>query len=151
MVFIMTACDATTSETTYVDEPKVVEQTTSDTADVDESKDIEQTTENSDNQGVNSYQPSSTYKENGVWYEVFVRSFADGNQDGIGDLKGLTEKLDYLNDGNPNTDSDLGINGLWLMPINPSPSYHGYDVTDYYAINPDYGTMEDFDCLLYTF
>ncbi|MBO6537588.1 MAG: T9SS type A sorting domain-containing protein [Balneolaceae bacterium] len=79
-----------------------------------------------------------------VWYEIFVRSFYDSDGDGIGDFNGLTQKLDYLNDGDPNTDSDLGIGGIWLMPIHPSPSYHGYDVTDYRAIHPDYGTMDDF-------
>jgi glycosidase len=84
-----------------------------------------------------------------VFYEIFVRSFADSTtgplaNDGIGDLQGLIEKLDYLNDGNPATTSDLGITGIWLMPISPSPSYHGYDVTDYYGINPQYGTLEDF-------
>ncbi|WP_237391930.1 alpha-amylase family glycosyl hydrolase [Paenibacillus dendrobii] len=78
-----------------------------------------------------------------VYYEVFVRSFYDSNGDGIGDLKGLTEKLDYLNDGNPDTHDDLGVGGIWLMPVNPSPSYHGYDITDYRNINPDYGTLED--------
>jgi alpha-amylase len=71
-----------------------------------------------------------------VFYEVFVRSFYDSNGDGKGDLNGLTAKLDYL--------KALGISGIWLMPINPSPSYHGYDVTDYYGINPDYGTLNDF-------
>lgn len=75
-----------------------------------------------------------------VYYEVFVRSFADSNNDGIGDLNGLTDKLDYLD--------RLGVDGLWLMPIQPSPSYHGYDVTDYYGIHPDYGTMEDFKRLI---
>jgi glycosidase len=84
-----------------------------------------------------------------VFYEIFVRSFADSTtgplaNDGIGDLPGLIERLDYLNDGDPATTSDLGITGIWLMPISPSPSYHGYDVTDYYGINPQYGTMEDF-------
>jgi alpha-amylase len=79
-----------------------------------------------------------------VWYEIFVRSFYDSDGDGIGDFNGLTQKLDYLNDGDPNTDTDLGIGGIWLMPIHPSPSYHGYDVTDYRGIHPDYGTMEDF-------
>jgi alpha-amylase len=74
-----------------------------------------------------------------TWYEVFVRSFADSNGDGIGDLAGLTSKLDYLNDGNPATTADLGITGIWLMPIASSPSYHGYDVTDYMAVEPDYG------------
>ncbi len=83
-----------------------------------------------------------------VFYEVFVRSFADSDGDGIGDFNGLTQKLDYLNDGDPDTTSDLGITGIWLMPIQPSPSYHGYDVTDYTAINPEYGTLEDFQAFL---
>ncbi|CAN5862431.1 alpha-amylase family glycosyl hydrolase [soil metagenome] len=83
-----------------------------------------------------------------TFYEVFVRSFYDSNGDGIGDLNGLTRKLDYLNDGNPKTTTDLGVNALWLMPIHPSPSYHGYDVTDYYQVNPDYGTLDDFKHLL---
>ncbi|MFA5872572.1 MAG: alpha-amylase family glycosyl hydrolase [Anaerolineales bacterium] len=83
-----------------------------------------------------------------VFYEIFVRSFYDSNNDGIGDFNGLTAKLDYLNDGDPNTTTDLGVTGLWLMPINPSPSYHGYDVSDYYAVNPQYGTMDDFKHLL---
>ena len=83
-----------------------------------------------------------------VFYEVFVRSFQDSDGDGIGDLAGLTQRLDYLNDGDPATDTDLGVTALWLMPINPSPSYHGYDVTDYRGIEPDYGTFEDFDLLV---
>lgn len=83
-----------------------------------------------------------------VFYEIFVRSFYDSNGDGIGDFNGITQKLDYLNDGDPKTTTDLGVTGLWLMPINPSPSYHGYDVTDYFAVNPAYGTMDDFKNLL---
>jgi len=83
-----------------------------------------------------------------VFYEIFVRSFYDSDGDGIGDLNGIIQKLDYLNDGDPDTNSDLGITGIWLMPIFPSPSYHGYDVTDYYDINPEYGTMDDFKTLL---
>lgn len=75
-----------------------------------------------------------------VFYEVFVRAFKDSDGDGIGDINGLTQSLDYL--------KDLGIRGLWLMPINDSPSYHGYDVNDYYKINPQYGTMDDFKKLL---
>ena len=80
-----------------------------------------------------------------VYYEIFVRAFADGDGDGIGDFKGLTAKLDYLNDGNSATNTDLGITGIWLMPINESPSYHGYDVTDYQSVEKDYGTMADFE------
>jgi alpha-amylase len=83
-----------------------------------------------------------------VFYEIFVRSFADSNGDGIGDLKGLISHLDYLNDGKPQTTSDLGIDGIWLMPVFKSPSYHGYDTTDYKTINPAYGTNADFDLLL---
>jgi alpha-amylase len=83
-----------------------------------------------------------------VFYQIFVRSFYDSDGDGIGDFNGIIEKLDYLNDGDPRTTTDLGITGLWLMPINPSTSYHGYDVTDYYAVHPDYGTIEDFERLL---
>ncbi|MCX7942150.1 MAG: alpha-amylase family glycosyl hydrolase [Dictyoglomaceae bacterium] len=88
------------------------------------------------------------WHKNLVFYEIFIRSFADSNGDGIGDLRGLVEKLDYLNDGDPRTEKDLGINAIWLMPLFPSSSYHGYDVTDYYNINPDYGSMEDFENLL---
>ncbi|MEA2601760.1 MAG: alpha-amylase [Acidobacteriota bacterium] len=83
-----------------------------------------------------------------VFYEVFVRSFADANADGIGDLRGLTAKLDYLNDGDPRTDIDLGVDALWLMPVFLSPSYHGYDTIDYEKIEPGYGTNEDFDRFL---
>lgn len=81
---------------------------------------------------------------NAVFYEIFVRSFSDSDGDGIGDFNGLTEKLDYLNDGDPATTADLGITAIWLMPINPSPSYHGYDVVNYYNVNPQYGTLDDF-------
>jgi glycosidase len=91
--------------------------------------------------------PSRPWNER-TWYEVFVRSFADGDGDGIGDFKGLTARLDYLNDGDPATTTDLGIGGLWLMPVAESPSYHGYDVTDYRAVEPDYGTREDLDAFL---
>jgi glycosidase len=83
-----------------------------------------------------------------TWYEVFVRSFADSDGDGIGDLRGLTAKLDYLNDGDPATTDDLGVAGLWLMPIAEAASYHGYDVIDYEAVERDYGTREDMDALV---
>ena len=71
----------------------------------------------------------------GVHYEIFVRSFADSNGDGIGDLNGVTRNLDYL--------EDLGVSAIWLMPISPSPTYHKYDVTNYYGIDPEYGTLDD--------
>ena len=79
-----------------------------------------------------------------VFYEIFVRSFYDSDGNGIGDLNGVIEKLDYLNDGDPTTSEDLGVTGIWLMPIMVSPSYHGYDVVDYFQVDPDYGTNEDF-------
>lgn len=83
-----------------------------------------------------------------VFYEVFVRSFMDSDGDGNGDLKGLIERLDYLNDGDPNTKADLGVTGLWVMPVNEAASYHGYDAVDYYQIEQDYGTNEDFKTLV---
>jgi len=76
-----------------------------------------------------------------VGYEIFVRSFADSDGDGVGDLRGLTGKLDYLKD-------ELGVDLLWLMPITESPSYHGYDTTDYAHVERDYGTDADLQALL---
>ena len=81
--------------------------------------------------------PDDNYR---TFYEIFVYSFCDSNGDGIGDLQGVTSKLDYL--------QELGINGIWFMPIHPSQSYHKYDVRDYYDIDPQYGTLEDFDALM---
>jgi len=75
-----------------------------------------------------------------IVYEVFVQSYCDSNKDGIGDIQGLISKLDYIR--------ELGATALWIMPVHPSPSYHKYDVSDYYAIHPDYGTMADMDQLL---
>jgi len=83
-----------------------------------------------------------------VFYELFVRSFYDSDGNGIGDFSGLLKKLDYLNSGNLSTTSDLGITAIWLMPIMPSPSYHGYDVTDYKSINPDFGNNAQFKTFL---
>ena len=83
-----------------------------------------------------------------MFYELFVRSFADSNGDGVGDLRGVIDRLDQLNDGNPASSTDLGVTGLWLMPTFPSPSYHGYDVTDYENVNPDYGTLDDLRTLV---
>jgi len=83
---------------------------------------------------------SQVNPENDSYYEIFVRSFADSDGDGIGDFNGITDKLGYF--------KEIGITGLWLMPIQPAASYHGYDVLDYYDVNPDYGTMEDFENLV---
>jgi len=85
----------------------------------------------------------------GTCYEIFVRSFQDSDGDGHGDLDGLIGRLDYLNDGDPESRSDLGVDCIWLMPIAASPSYHGYDVTDYYRVDPRYGSNEDFRNLIF--
>lgn len=78
-------------------------------------------------------EPDDNYR---VYYEIFVRSFADGNGDGIGDFIGATQKISYI--------KDLGATGIWLMPVMPSDTYHKYDVDDYMAIDPEYGTIDDF-------
>src|SRR5690349_16790746 len=76
-----------------------------------------------------------------VFYQIYPRSFADGNGDGIGDFKGIIEKLDYL--------SDLGVDGIWLSPHFPSPNWDcGYDISDYTGVAPEYGTLEDFKTFL---
>jgi alpha-glucosidase len=79
--------------------------------------------------------------KNAVLYEIYPRSFQDTNGDGIGDLNGITERLDYL--------KELGVDAIWLTPIYPSPQVDfGYDISDYEAIDPQYGTMADFDRLI---
>jgi len=87
---------------------------------------------------------AQSWTRGAVCYEIFVRSFADSDSNGVGDFNGLTSRLDYVNDGNPATQRDLGASCIWLMPVAESPSYHGYDVADYYALDREYGTMEDF-------
>ena len=81
-----------------------------------------------------------TWLKDAIFYEIYPQSFMDANGDGIGDLKGVEEKLDYV--------ADLGCNGIWLMPVCPSMTYHKYDVTDYMSIDPEYGTMQDFESLI---
>lgn len=77
--------------------------------------------------------------KSGVYYSLFVRSFADSDGDGIGDLRGILSKLDYI--------ESLGVTGIWLLPIFASHSYHGYDVDDYYSVNPEYGSVQEFERL----
>lgn len=86
--------------------------------------------------------------QNRVFYEIFVGSFSDSNGDGIGDLRGILNRLNYLNDGDPVSGASLGVQGIWLTPVYESPSYHKYDVTDYYTIDPSFGTMEDLEALI---
>ena len=83
-----------------------------------------------------------------VFYEIFTGSFSDSDGDGTGDLRGLLARLDYLNDGDPDSGKSLGVQGLWLTPVFPSPSYHKYDVTDYRNIDPAFGTLEDMKNLI---
>ena len=74
------------------------------------------------------------------FYEIFPGSYYDSNGDGSGDLQGIIQKLDYI--------ADMGFNGIWMTPIMPSPTYHKYDVTNYYEIDPDFGTLEDYEALV---
>ena len=79
--------------------------------------------------------------KNAVIYEIYPRSFQDTNGDGIGDLNGITERLDYL--------KDLGVDAIWLTPVYPSPQVDfGYDISDYKNIDPQYGTLAEFDRLV---
>ena len=83
-----------------------------------------------------------------VFYEIFVGSFSDSDGDGTGDLRGIINRMDYLNDGDPSSGKSLGIEGIWLTPVFLSPSYHKYDVTDYCQIDPVFGTLEDLQELI---
>lgn len=116
-------------------------------------------TEENENVAVNEYTIglAPDWRENALnlpddkyrtYYEIFVYSFCDSDNDGIGDLKGVISKLDYLNDGNPDTTADLNVTGIWLMPVMPSPSYHKYDTTDYMGIDEQYGSTDDMKLLL---
>ncbi|MBR3876160.1 MAG: hypothetical protein IKJ25_05220 [Clostridia bacterium] len=78
-----------------------------------------------------------------TFYQIFVGSFSDSNGDGIGDLRGIINRFDYLNDGDINSGNDLGIQGIWLSPIFESPTYHKYDAKDYYKVDEKFGTEED--------
>lgn len=90
----------------------------------------------------------SVSDNNRVFYEIFVGSFSDSDGDGTGDLRGIINRMDYLNDGDPQSGLSLGIEGIWLTPVFLSPSYHKYDVTDFYQIDPAFGTMADLQELI---
>lgn len=89
------------------------------------------------NKDLENRKPEDDYR---TTYEVFLYSFYDSDGDGIGDINGLIEKLDYIDES--------GYSQIWLMPVSPSPTYHKYDVIDYMDIDPQYGTLDDFDRLL---
>jgi alpha-glucosidase len=92
-----------------------------------------------------SHGPEDWWRE-AVVYQVYPRSFQDTNGDGIGDLEGVIQRLDYLNDG---TERSLGVDAIWLSPTYPSPmADFGYDVSDYCGVHPDFGTMETMDRLI---
>ena len=95
------------------------------------------------NEGEDTPNPEELVADNGtsgITYQLLVYSFCDSNGDGVGDFNGITSKLDYL--------QQMGVNALWLSPIHPASSYHGYDVLDYSDVNPEYGTMADFQNLI---
>lgn len=81
------------------------------------------------------------WEDNSVGYQIFIASFADGDGDGMGDLRGIIDKLDYL--------EELGVDTLWLTPFQHSNSYHGYDIMDYFTVDPRFGTIEDYRELLF--
>ena len=83
-----------------------------------------------------------------TFYQIFVGSFSDSDGDGIGDLRGIINRFDYLNDGNINSGKSLGVQGIWLSPIFSSPSYHKYDAMDYYKVATRFGKMEDLQELI---
>ncbi len=97
---------------------------------------------NRGNNNVYKQQPvAEGWENNSVGYQVFIASFADSDGDGMGDLRGVISKLDYL--------KDLGIDTLWLTPFQHSNSYHGYDIMDYFTVDPRFGTLDDYRELLY--
>jgi len=103
-----------------------------------------QTPPTAESSATKSAQANSTGQEwwrHAVLYEIYPRSFQDSDGDGIGDIKGMTSRLDYLH--------ELGIDAIWITPMYPSPGVdYGYDISDYTAIDPVYGTMADFDILV---
>ena len=88
--------------------------------------------------GSKNLEPNIIKDQYRTYYEIFVGAYSDSDKNGIGDFKGLYNRLDYINDGNPSKGNDLGVDGIWLMPIMPANSYHKYDVIDYKAERNSY-------------
>lgn len=96
------------------------------------------------------YAPASDTTDDNyrTFYQIFVGSFSDSDGDGVGDLRGIINRFDYLNDGNVNSETSLGVQGIWLSPIFASPTYHKYDTTDYYTVDSQFGTQDDLEELI---
>ncbi len=94
---------------------------------------------------ISAVQSTDKYRS---FYQIWIGSFCDSNGDETGDIPGIISKLDYLNDGDPNSGDDLGVDGIWLSPMMPSTTYHKYNVRDYFDIDEEFGTLDDFDELL---
>ena len=88
-------------------------------------------------------QPDTTADNYRAFYQIFVGSFSDSDGDGTGDIRGIINRMDYLNDGDVYSENSLGVQGIWLSPIFDSPSYHKYDAADYYKIDEEFGTEAD--------
>jgi alpha-amylase len=144
VLFILAACDTSPQPSATSSQPPATSPQPTVTNDQPPATD--------DQPPATSDQPLATsphpWWNDAIFYEVFVRSFYDSDGDGVGDISGLIERLDYLNDGDPTTTGDLGVTGLWLMPVMESPSYHGYDVVDYFQVDREYGSNDDFQRLI---
>ncbi len=130
-LLLLTSCTGGTEETQMTDAPDTPTEKT----------EVQVT-------GLDLYRAGTDVGNSRVFYEIFVGSFSDSDGDGTGDLRGIINRMDYLNDGDPASGKSLGVEGLWLTPIFKSGSYHKYDTDDYYAIDPKFGTMSDLEELV---
>ena len=114
-------------------------------ANTDTSSNASTTSDTGEIEPLKAVQSTDNYRN---YYQIFVYSFCDSDGDEVGDIPGIISKLDYLNDGNPEGGDDLGIDGIWLTPICESESYHKYSVEDYYTVDDEFGTNDDFKKLI---